>query len=185
MLPPCSHVFNHPAPAGVATGDRMSIFGMNIFDFERNRAKRPNGSRRGSGLNPDVDLRWDRWVAALFATAFVTVSIPAIAQTILDGSGTDMTDKVRRSMIEQITSELKDPVSAQFRHIRSCTPTMGTAVVWAGEVNAKNSYGGYGGFKKFFFALGSDGKATGAILDADQLFNETSEFLYKSYGCSE
>lgn len=33
VLPPCSHVFNHPAPAGVATGDRMSIFGTSMRNF--------------------------------------------------------------------------------------------------------------------------------------------------------
>lgn len=38
MLPPCSHVFNHPAPAGVATGDRMSIFGTSIKDAVGNEA---------------------------------------------------------------------------------------------------------------------------------------------------
>ncbi|WP_420722498.1 hypothetical protein [Hwanghaeella sp. LZ110] len=46
-----------------------------------------------------------------------------------------------------VLSVLKDPESAQFRNVFITTPTQGTAV--CGEVNAKNSYGGFTGFQYF------------------------------------
>lgn len=194
MLPPCSHVFNHPAPAGVATGAFMTISDLRVRDFADNHAEDRIVSDRYRAGRPPAGVRYDHgpWfrlaaaiLVALTAFGLALVPTPARAQTVLDGSGANLPEKVRHSMIEQITSELKDPASAQFRRIRSCLPKKGTSVAWAGEVNAKNSYGGYGGFKKFFFALGSDGNTTGAILDPDQLFNDSSEFLYKAYGCTE
>jgi hypothetical protein len=56
---------------------------------------------------------------------------------------------------------LRDPGSAQFRNIRVITTILGTKKV-CGEVNAKNGFGGYGGFKPFVFygraAIASDGR---------------------------
>lgn len=42
---------------------------------------------------------------------------------------------------------LKDPSSAQFRNVRIVS--WGSEKVVCGEINAKNSYGGYVGFKRF------------------------------------
>jgi hypothetical protein len=41
---------------------------------------------------------------------------------------------------------LKDPASAKFRHVVSMQENAG----YCGEVNAKNSYGGYVGYRKFY-----------------------------------
>lgn len=48
---------------------------------------------------------------------------------------------------ERVASGLKDPESAQFRSVR-VSNFRGDKVI-CGEVNAKNSYGGYVGFKRF------------------------------------
>jgi hypothetical protein len=48
---------------------------------------------------------------------------------------------------ESLKQSLKDPSSAQFRNVRLVT--FGSGKVICGEVNAKNSYGGYVGFKRF------------------------------------
>lgn len=53
-------------------------------------------------------------------------------------------DAVRRGML--------DPDAAQFRDVQSCTADRS---VWQGEVNGKNSYGAYVGYKSFFYADGS------------------------------
>jgi hypothetical protein len=45
---------------------------------------------------------------------------------------------------EAVTAKLKDPSSAQFRNVQD----KGSGLV-CGEVNAKNGFGGYGGFEKF------------------------------------
>ena len=46
-----------------------------------------------------------------------------------------------------VVSVLKDPGSAQFQNVFITTPRQGMAV--CGEINAKNSYGGYTGFQYF------------------------------------
>jgi hypothetical protein len=48
---------------------------------------------------------------------------------------------------EGVRKRLKDPSSAEFRNVRF-NDADGTPVV-CGEVNSKNSYGGYGGFQRF------------------------------------
>lgn len=52
-----------------------------------------------------------------------------------------------------VTGKLKDPNSASFRNVRIVHGKKVRKV--CGEVNAKNSYGGYSGFKTFSFANGS------------------------------
>lgn len=46
---------------------------------------------------------------------------------------------------------LKDPDSAQFRDVQACAKPGAIQ----GEVNGKNSYGGYAGFEPFIYADGS------------------------------
>jgi hypothetical protein len=46
---------------------------------------------------------------------------------------------------------LKDPDSAQFRDVRACP---GDADSFTGEVNSKNSFGGYVGFVQFYVIKG-------------------------------
>lgn len=50
---------------------------------------------------------------------------------------------------ENVQRQLKDPQSAQFREVKVVTNTLNEKTV-CGEVNAKNSYGGYTGFKAFY-----------------------------------
>jgi hypothetical protein len=61
------------------------------------------------------------------------------------------TGKTREQAIEAakaaITASLKDPGSAMFRYVK--LKKFGDGEVVCGEVNAKNSYGGYVGFKRF------------------------------------
>ncbi|MCU4623464.1 hypothetical protein KTJ54_15365 [Acinetobacter radioresistens] len=45
---------------------------------------------------------------------------------------------------EVVSSTLKDPDSAEFRNVKG----------YCGEVNAKNSFGGYVGFKRFYVSNG-------------------------------
>lgn len=54
----------------------------------------------------------------------------------------------------KVTGQLKDPSSVQFRNLRFLDQANGKV---CGEVNAKNSYGGYTGFTPFFYTH-ADGK---------------------------
>lgn len=49
---------------------------------------------------------------------------------------------------EAVAAELRDPSSAQFRNIMEGTETA------CGEVNAKNAFGAYTGFRKFTYRGG-------------------------------
>lgn len=53
---------------------------------------------------------------------------------------------------EQVTSRLKDPGSAQFQDVTYDA----TSRVACGQVNAKNSFGGYTGFQQFWVQLPAD-----------------------------
>jgi hypothetical protein len=55
---------------------------------------------------------------------------------------------------DAIRERLKDPESAQFRNIRVGKEDFKPV---RGEVNAKNSYGGYIGYQKFYVDFGRDG----------------------------
>lgn len=56
------------------------------------------------------------------------------------------TDAIERAK-RVVADDLKDPGSAQFRNVRLVP--YGAARVICGEVNGKNSYGGYVGFVRF------------------------------------
>lgn len=49
---------------------------------------------------------------------------------------------------QSVAAGLKDPASTQFRDVRVVSNTAGSLV--CGELNSKNSYGGYAGFVYFF-----------------------------------
>lgn len=55
------------------------------------------------------------------------------------------------SVTEYVAQQLKDPDSAKFRNLEAFDGEQGRVVV-CGEVNAKNSFGGYTGFQLFFVA---------------------------------
>ncbi|RKL15377.1 hypothetical protein BFJ72_g15351 [Fusarium proliferatum] len=63
----------------------------------------------------------------------------------LYGGGTE--DAALDAGKSSVLGVLKDPDSARFRNVRLKAYFDGAVV--CGEVNAKNSYGGYGGFTKF------------------------------------
>ena len=51
---------------------------------------------------------------------------------------------IEKETEERVRNSLKDPQSAQFQNVKG----------YCGEVNAKNSYGGYTGFKQFYVSNG-------------------------------
>jgi hypothetical protein len=69
-----------------------------------------------------------------------TQSIAALFVAVLTVSGCDKWDDAKA----QVRAHLKDPDSATWRNLRNIGPN-----VICGEVNAKNSLGGYTGFEPF------------------------------------
>lgn len=75
--------------------------------------------------------------------------------------------------LQNLTDSLKDPDSAKFRNVRM-KAFDGMHVV-CGEVNAKNSYGGYTGFKKF--AAGpKESSIESSEISRHQSFNAASNY---------
>lgn len=75
---------------------------------------------------------------------------------------------------EAVAAQLKDPASAQFKDVRKVKDYV------CGEVNGKNAYGGYVGFKRFFVTdLG------GVFIEPDEAGEDQSYFrLVYSSRCS-
>jgi len=67
----------------------------------------------------------------------------ANAKFLQTGSEKALTD----TSLEAARTQMKDPGSTQFRNVRVVTHSDGKLV--CGEINAKNSYGGYVGFSLF------------------------------------
>lgn len=65
-----------------------------------------------------------------------------------------------RALREAMEMHLKDAPSARFKNIRQKKTEANTPGIWdiCGEVNAKNSYGGYAGFETFVGATLKEGK---------------------------
>lgn len=55
--------------------------------------------------------------------------------------------ELTEEQVEVLTRGLRDPLSAQFRNVRKSEKH---DFVICGEMNAKNAYGGYVGFRKFW-----------------------------------
>ncbi len=97
-----------------------------------------------------------------------------ITNTFLGISSTIYAEKTDDEIIAKATemakNRLKDPFSAQFRHLSVVRKP--DQVYVCGEVNSKNSYGAYGGFTSFIASpfpgvmhLGSD--TAGSLIISD------------------
>ena len=75
---------------------------------------------------------------------------------------------------ESLKQTLKDPSSAQFRNVR--LEVYGSRQVICGEINAKNSYGGYVGFKRF---VASPYQSLYEFTSSDKLANDRSNVAMK------
>ena len=71
--------------------------------------------------------------------------LTTIASTSGFADNTNLVDQTKKN----VKDLLKDPESAQFRNIKVVINTEGRKSV-CGQVNAKNSYGGYTGFQSFY-----------------------------------
>jgi hypothetical protein len=84
-------------------------------------------------------------------------SSPEVATPVIEGSSSTAKYSDTGKQIawneagkDALKGKLKDPDSAKFRNVNFYSGS-GTPVT-CGEVNAKNSFGGYGGFERFIAA---------------------------------
>jgi len=101
--------------------------------------------------------------AFLVAAAACLHAASAPAQSVVDGSGGDLPDSVRQEIFELVTDDFRDPMSSQFRRLQRG----GKPNVYCGEVNTRNMYGAYVGFKPFMVALDPTSKSVDIIPSDD------------------
>lgn len=65
---------------------------------------------------------------------------------------------------DEVTKDLADPESARFRNVRAFQMKPGAAIIFCGEINAKNQLGGYTGYRPFVALNG-----TSVIAGADSM----------------
>lgn len=75
----------------------------------------------------------------------------ANAQAVVDGSSAGLNTGMVEAAIATATKELRDPSSAQFKGLRLIHTSAARPEVICGYVNAKNGFGGYAGFKPFYY----------------------------------
>lgn len=76
-----------------------------------------------------------------------------------------------------IAENLKDPGSAQFRNLYLSSDKTGVLPVLCGELNAKNSYGAYIGYRRFYAVMIGEVKAMSGIAkeEDDLVFHGSNE----------
>jgi len=84
---------------------------------------------------------------------------------------------------DYIVNSLKDPGSANFREIKifQVEHIDGIDTFVCGEVNAKNSYGGYVGFKTFVVWKNKMNKTSGGIGDSGSIFSTKANDKWWKY----
>lgn len=98
----------------------------------------------------------------------ILIAIALAAASDLAGAANRPSNPISSAKIA-VLAVLKDPSSAQFRNIYISKKTDD---VVCGEVNAKNSYGGYNGFKTFIVTL-----ATKSVFILDRVGNPQEQVL--------
>lgn len=96
-----------------------------------------------------------------------------LATTVVCDAAQRLSVKQRAALEGAVTENLKDPSSAKFRKIElvdSKEANKPGEGIYCGEVNAKNSYGGYTGYMPFIAAVLGDGAfAMNVAHDADSI----------------
>ncbi|OTA15240.1 exported hypothetical protein [Xenorhabdus beddingii] len=70
------------------------------------------------------------------------------------------------SLVEsELKVSLKDPDSAKFKHVNLIQDSESSIDIYCGQVNAKNSYGGYVGFKPFIMVLLTNDKNERKVME--------------------
>lgn len=89
---------------------------------------------------------------ALMLASLLTACNKAADRNSSAAASPSINDQMEEKAKKTIANSLKDPGSAQFRNIRESSPG-----ILCGEVNAKNSMGGYVGFKRFTWHIAAPG----------------------------
>lgn len=114
----------------------------------------------------------------------LAIATGAHAQTVVDGSENGIPAENMKSAIAEITKELSDPMSAQMRGVIYIHPSENRPDVVCGFINAKNKFGGYVGFKPFYYDVKIN--KGGIVTDAPSDLSYPLQFLPLEWtGCAK
>lgn len=86
------------------------------------------------------------------ATALaIALCAPAMAQSIVDGSGSTIDTAVLSKVVTTVSDKTRDPESARLRRIQAGRSQTLRAI--CGEINSKNGFGAYSGYVPFVYFL--------------------------------
>ncbi len=98
-----------------------------------------------------------------------------VAGLLLVAASAHADDQQQIELAKQIAvHDLKDPDSAQFRDLVARNTGKDYAV--CGEINAKNSYGGYVGYRQFYVLVGAKSVV---IKRGDQIMDQLVDLVCK------
>lgn len=113
-------------------------------------------------------------VCAVITTAFLSPSA-AVGQTA-KGLSPDQVAFVKVAK-QNVVSNFRDPVSVQYRNV--FISKTGETALLCGEINGKNVYGGYVGFRAFVGMLDKDTTVVGGEIFPPDLAQATKAALCK------
>lgn len=90
-------------------------------------------------------------------------------------------DETLAKMKEAVVQDFLDPESARFRGVVVAE----SGKVICGFVNAKNSFGGYVGFRPFDYSLYTGEAKTYDPPDKNDAFFKLTEIVFKQIGCEK
>jgi hypothetical protein len=93
-------------------------------------------------------------LAAIFLASCQMPMPPRAASSLLPNTAKNHTIIVR--LEKKATLQFKDPDSVKFKGVQLFKMAAGGTYRICGQANAKNSYGGYGGFRTFFYDEAAD-----------------------------
>lgn len=103
------------------------------------------------------------------------------------GSEAAQIEAAKKRMLDALLEELKDPASAQFRNVRvqlrKVSDKHGNkGDSMCGQVNAKNSFGGYTGFQAFYI-IQMDGQKPSVFIQSSDILGPVAVSNAKRLGC--
>lgn len=112
----------------------------------------------------------NRIITKFLSSLVLLVSISLCAQPATDQTAASVNSALLDEAKEAIAKNLTDPWSLQMRSLSQRTVEGKTMI--CGEANAKNSFGGYTGFKPFFFFKGAE---EAGVLDLSVFANQATD----------
>ncbi len=121
-------------------------------------------------------------IRLLFLSLWIAISAGvATATEFLDDSAAQFEPAQVEKLSTDASMKLRDPASSQFRRL---APAVGSNRVICGQINGKNGFGGYAGFKPFFYRVETREITIYQEEPQNPAFAELKLMVFRKVGCS-